>query len=185
MRFLFSILSISLLLISCSNQSELSKNFECKNLSLENSEPIKDFNNNFILKIPRSWKTELYYDKIQSEIFTADTTKQLTETFILDASYNLGTIEFDKQFKFKMDSLQNSQNLRIISSKKGTFQSKPSFWYVSKGIKNGHPYHQFNLTVVLSENTYFNSYADIYGDEFIDERICKAIAIIDEIEFLQ
>lgn len=185
MKLLFSLLTISLLLTSCSNESELSKYFHCKNSISENSEAIKDFNNNFTLRIPTSWKTELYYDKNQSEIFTADTTKQLTETFILDASYNLGSVEFDDQFQFKNDSLQTSKNLRIISSKKGIFQSKPSFWYVSKGIKNGHPYHQFNLTVVLSENTYFNSYADIYGDELIDERICEAIAIIDEIEFLQ
>lgn len=184
MKFLYLLILTSLLITSCSNQSELSKDFNCVNVEFEGLVSINDFNKNFTLKIPKDWKTELYYNKFQSEIFTADTTKQLTDTFIFDASYNLGTIEFDEKFLASNDSLQKSNNLEILNSKNGIFKSKPSFWYVSKGIKNGYPFHHFNLTVLLSENTYFNSYADIYGEENIDERICKAIALLDKIEFL-
>ena len=182
------ILQIGLLLIvlsSCSNQSELSRSFNCENSNNENKTIQKDFHNNFKLNIPISWKTELYYDNFQSEIFTADTVKQLTETYILDLSYNLGSVQFNDDYFFKNDSILSNRNLKIIKSKNILFQDKPSFWYVSKGVKNGYTYHQFNLTVVLSENSYFNSFIEVYGEDDVDSRICDAISIIENIEFLQ
>jgi hypothetical protein len=38
--------------------------------------------------------------------------------------------------------------------------------------------------VKISDNTYFNAYSEIYGEENIEERICKSIAIIETVEFL-
>ena len=180
---LFVILILTV--ISCSKQSELSKNFNCKNIELENTTPVSDFNKNFKLNIPSNWKTDLYYNKFQSEIFTADTTKQLTSTFILDGSFNLGKLHFNEDFYTKLDTILIAENLQKLKSANITFQSKPAFWYLAKGEKNNFTYHQFNLTVLLSENTYFNAYAEIYGEEAIENRICESIAIIESIEFLQ
>lgn len=174
-----------LILFSCSKKSELSKSFNCNSVEFKNTETVIDFNKNFRLSIPVSWKTELYYDKFTSEIFTADTTKQLSETFILDSSYNLGAVNFNSDFLAKNDSVATSKNYKIIKSETTTFQNKECYWYLLKGTKNNFPYHQYNFTLKLSENTYFNSYVEIYGEELIDERICQAISIIDGIEFLQ
>ncbi len=180
---LFTILILTF--ISCSKQSELSKNFNCKNIELENTAPVSDFNKNFNIRIPNSWKTDLYYDKFQSELFTADTTKQLTSTFILDASFNFGKLHFNEDFHQKTTAVLTAESLQKLKSDNTTFQSKPAFWYLAKGKKNNFTYHQFNITVILSENTYFNAYAEIYGDEAIENRICASIAIIETIEFLQ
>jgi len=183
-KHIFLIASV-IFLYGCSNKSELSKDFNCSFDDIQNTTQILDFNKNFKLSIPSSWKTELYYDKYTSEIFTADTTKQLSETFILDASYNLGEVIFNKDFFDKNDAIATTKNFEIIKSKTSSFQSKESYWYVLKGVKNNFPYHQFNLTVKLTNNTYFNSYVEIYGEDNIDGRICQAISMLDNIEILQ
>lgn len=176
---------VFLLFSGCSNQSEIGKKMNCSKTTYKNTKQITDFNKNFILSIPSNWKTELYFDNYQSEIFTADTLKQLSETYILAASHNLGTLNFDKDFHHRKDSVLSANNLKIISSGNESFQSKPSFWYVSKGTKNNFDYHRFTVLAKLSENTYFSAYAEIYGNMNIDERICESISLLESIQFLE
>jgi len=170
--------------INCKKQSELSKTFDCELAKTEKYLAINDFNNNFKIIVPSSWKTSLYYNDFQSEIFTADTTKQLTETFILDISYNLGELMINNDFVVKNDSILKSTNLQKVISRKDNFQLKQSYWFLVKGTKNNFPFHQFNIYVKLTENSYLNSYVEIYGENNIKERLCSAISIIEKIEFL-
>jgi len=185
MRKILISIVICVQLFSCTNQSELSKKYSCPSDKLEKYSTILDFNKNFKLDIPTIWKTELYFNKYQSEIFTADTTKQLTKSLILVASFSIGTLDFNSQFYKKVDSILLKNNLQIINSGNQPYQSKPTYWYVAKGVKNGFSYHQFNLTTKRSENTYFNVYSEIYGNENINERICKTISLLEKVEFLQ
>lgn len=185
MNRFFSLYIIIFALVSCSKPSGLSKEFNCESVNFENTARISDFNKNFRLSVPISWKTKLYYDNFTSEIFTADTIKQLSETFILNASYNYGEVNFNDGFFKRKDSLATSKKLQIIKSKSIRFQSKESYYTVLKGMKNNFPYHQFQLIVKLTDNSYFNSQVEIYGEDAVEARICEAIAILDEIEFLQ
>ena len=176
---------IVLFFISCSKLAKISEIFNCDVIEIKNSKTILDFNNTFILEVSSSWKTELYFSKYQSEIFVADTTKQLTESFILITSFNQGMLNFDANFHNKIDSISIKEKLQIINFGTQIFLLNPTYWYVSKGEKNGFTYHQFNVTIKLSENTYFNAYSEIYGDNNIEERICESIAILEKIKFLQ
>lgn len=185
MNYLFRFCILIVLFSSCSKPSELSKDFNCGSINLEKTTEITDFNKNFKLHIPTSWNTAFYYNNFTSEIFTADTIKQLTKTYILDASYNLGEVIFNQDFLARNDSISTSENLEIIKANNILFQSKEGYYFVSKGFKNKFPYHKLNLTVKLSPNTYFNSFVEVYGNEAVDDRICEAIAILDNIEFLQ
>tara|TARA_R110001583_G_scaffold44428_2_gene140878 strand:- start:757 stop:1314 length:558 start_codon:yes stop_codon:yes gene_type:complete len=185
MKYTLFVLSLFLILISCSNQSELSKSFDCKTKTLQNTTIISDFKNNFKIPIPNDWKTNLYYNEFQSEIFTADTIKQLSETYILDVSFNNGNLTFDTDFYKKTDSLFANLALTKINENTIQFQNKPAYWYVVKGIKNGFTYHQFNLYILISENTYITANSEIYGDNNIDNRICESISIIEKIELIK
>lgn len=176
---------IILLLSGCSKQSEIGKKMNCGPTIYENTKQITDFNKNFTLNIPSNWKTELYFDNYQSEIFTADTIKELSKSFILAASFNLGALNFDGDFHQRKDSVLSANNLKIIDSGNQSFQSKPSFWYVSKGTKNNFGYHRFTVMTKLSENTYFSAYAEIYGNTNIDKRICESISLLESIQFLE
>lgn len=185
MKYLLILSIITFTFFSCSKHSELAKTFDCNTTNLNNLITISDFKNNFKISIPNNWKTNLYYDNYQSEIFTADTIKQLSETYILDMSFNYGNLLFNDSFHKKTDSLLTSSNLQKIKSNAIQFQNKPAYWYVVKGTKNGFNYHQFNLIVINSENTYFTANSEIYGNNHIEERICESISILDKIEFLQ
>ena len=184
MKKLLSFLILVTVLISCSNQSELSKKFNCKNITLENTTSISDFKKNFKLKLATAWKKDLYYNRFQSELFAADTTKQLTDTFILVTSFNLGELNLNTSFYQKNDSILTASKLQKLDFGNLSFKEKPAYWYVAQGSKNNFEYHTFNLIIKLSENTYFNAYSEIYGAKNIDERICKSIAIIETVEFL-
>jgi len=185
MKKLIVLLVLFSVLIGCKRQSELNKTFDCTTIKLENTSTIKDFNKNFKISIPITWKTSMYYNEFQSEIFTADTTKQLTETFILDVSYNIGELKIDNDFIIKNDSILHSKNLKKIKSGNNNFQLKQSYWFLVNGTKNNFPFHQFNIYVKLTENSYLNSYVEIYGEDKIDERLCTALSILENIEFLQ
>jgi hypothetical protein len=176
---------IFLLISACSKQSEIGKKMNCSPTNYKNTKQITDFNKNFTLNIPSNWKTELYFDNYQSEIFTADTLKQLSETYILAASFNLGTLNFDSDFHHRKDSVLNANNLKIIDSGNESFLKKPSFWYISKGTKNNFDYHRFTVLTKISENTYFSAYSEIYGTTNIDERICESISLLESIQFLE
>ena len=185
MKKSIGLILVLIVLFSCKKESELSKIYNCNTAELENLKEYLDFKNNFKLNIPINWKTSKYYSENQSEIFTADTTKRLSESFILDASYNFGALEFTPQFNQKTDSILSVQQLEKIKSGSIIFQQKPAYWYLVKGEKKGLTYHEFNLWVINSKTTYFNAYAQIYGDSLIDERICTFIGIIDKVEFSQ
>jgi hypothetical protein len=159
--------------------------FNCNNIDLTDTKNISDFNKNFKLDIPISWNTALYYNSYQSEIFTADTTKQLTESFIFDVSFNLGELNFDDNFYKKTDSILTANNLQIVKSGNHRFQEMPAYWYLVKGSKRGFTFHQFNLMVKNTPNAYFKAYSEIYGDEHINERICESIGLLKNIEFLE
>lgn len=176
---------IFLLISGCSKHSKIAKKMNCSPTTYKNTKQITDFNKNFTLAIPSDWKTELYFDNYQSEIFTADTIKQLSETFILVTSFNLGALNLDSDFHRRKDSVLNVNNLKITDSGNQSFQSKPSFWYVAKGTKNNFNYHRFTVLTKISENTYFSAYSEIYGDANIDKRICESISLLESIQFLE
>lgn len=176
---------IFLLILGCSKQSEIGKKMNCSPTTYKNTKQITDFNKNFTLNIPSNWKTELYFDNYQSEIITADTIKQLSDTFILSASFDMGALNFDSDFHRRKDSVLKVNNLKIIDSGSQTFQSKPSFWYVTKGTKNNFEYHRFTVLTKISENTYFSAYSEIYGNSNIDKRICESISLLESIQFLE
>ncbi|SDW90274.1 hypothetical protein SAMN05444411_102427 [Lutibacter oricola] len=179
------IILLTVLVISCKKQSQLSARFDCGNESVSNTKQILDFNKNFKVSIPSSWNTQLHYSTSQSQIFTADTTKQLSKTYILDTSFNYGEINFDSDFIKKTDSIIKSKNLILVTSEKEKFKNKDSFWYVVKGLKQKMTYHQLNMIIKLSNNTYFSANVDVYGDTRINERLCESLSILNSVEFLE
>lgn len=174
---------LSIFLAACSTQSDLEKIFQCNSSIEKPNKVISDFKKNFTLSIPNYWKTELYYNEFQSEIICADTTKQLTDTFILDVSFNYGNLKFDTDFYRKNDSILKSFNYQKTNSNTFKFQSKSGYYNIIKGQKNKFPYNQLNIYVILSENTYLYVNSEIYGEDNVNERVCESIAIINQIEF--
>lgn len=168
---------------SCSYTSKISKDLGCNATSYNNLEVIKDFKENFTVQFPDNWKTNLYYDNNQSSIYTADTTKQLTETFLVDITQVSRKLELNNDFiqKFKT-SLLNGM-LVETTSYETKFQGKETYYSRAMGKKNDYNYEVCNLFIKTGDNSYIHAKAEVYGDSLVNERICNAMSLIEKIEY--
>ena len=184
MKNSFILLLVILSILSCKQKTNLQKEFLCEVKSISNTEEVIDFKNKFSIEIPKTWKTQLYYDTIQTQIMTADTTKNFTNTYALIFEYNSGNLKIDDTFlEEELQKLQK-ENLLVLKNKKDNFKGKPCIWFVSKGKKLKYDYYYFELFVKQNKNHYFKISSDIYGDENIDERFCESIAYIETLKFI-
>ena len=112
-KVILLILTISV--ISC-QKNELSDEFNCKTTSeFSEVKEIRDVLKKFKITLPTKWKTQLYYDDFQSEIYSADTTKSLKETYILDISWHQGELNLDEFFDQTVrDTLAIKEGLSLV-----------------------------------------------------------------------
>ncbi|MCK5678260.1 MAG: hypothetical protein KAH72_07265, partial [Flavobacteriaceae bacterium] len=102
MKQFFIILILFLTLISCQKE-DLTEVFNCKGTTnFSKTKEYTDVLKHFKINIPKSWNTELYYDEFQSELYSADTTKRLTETYIVDITWHQGELVFNNDFEQKV-----------------------------------------------------------------------------------
>lgn len=167
-------------LASC-NSSKLQKDFNCNSNSFSNLKTLTDFRKNFKIKIPENWKTNYYYDNVVSSIYAADTTINLTKTILIDASFVLNPIEIDSVFIEKMKTESKNMGLQEVTSKTTTFLKQPSYYNVFEGKKGKYKYTILNI--FTKDNLGFlHVKTEIYGDSLVNERICKAINLVEKIE---
>ena len=131
MKYNFFFLII-IVLSSCSKKTQFINEFDCEVVAFQNLERIEDVKKLFSVYYPDSWKTNLYYDKNQSSIYTADTTKQLKETMLLDITHISSELVFDSNFIRKFNSNLKQQQLTVINSNKILFRDKPTFYSEAK-----------------------------------------------------
>jgi hypothetical protein len=182
MKYNFFFLII-IVLSSCSKKTQFINEFDCEVVAFQNLERIEDVKNFFSVYYPDSWKTNLYYDKNQSSIYTADTTKQLKETMLLDITHISSELVFDSNFIRKFNSNLKQQQLTVINSNKILFSDKPTFYSEAKGVKNKFRYSVLNLFIKLDEKNYIHSTIEVYGDSLRRKRICKGINLLEKTIF--
>lgn len=170
-------------LVGCNKPNELAKQFNCKSKLKLPSAAVYDYNKNFTISIPNNWKTELYFNKTDSDIYAADTTKQLTESFILNTSFTMGNLDFGTAFFSKIDSVLSTENMTKTNAFFSDFNNKKSYWYLIKGKKNGFVLTELNGYVYVSEKNYWRCSVAIYGENQINERTCEAIAVLQTVSF--
>ena len=169
-----------LLLFSCNSNSRISKEMDCKKTSFQNLEIVDDVYKNFSVELPKNWKTNLYYDNSQSSIYAADTTKQLTETYLVDITLISSQLEFDANFILDYKNKLTNDNLVETSSFETPFLEKKSYYSRALGKKQGYPYEIINVFVQINERSHLHAKAEVYGDSLTNERLCKAIQLIEK-----
>ena len=185
MKKLIALIVVLFTLNSC-QQSKFEREFECETpLQYTQTKTYKDVLNHFEIDLPSSWKTELYYDEYQSAVYTADTTKSLRETFILDISWRQGELVLNKDFEVKV--AENARrNLKLIPVKSGfgEYLDQPAYYHISTGKSDDLSWHYLEVYVQHKVDEYYSFTAKIYGDEFVSERICSSFSIFGDIVFL-
>ncbi len=171
---------ITSILFSC-NSNLIAKDFDCQTSSYSNLEKVTDYKKNFDISIPKNWKTKLYYDDAVSSIYSADTTVSLTNSTLIDASYVLNTTPINDEFINKVKADNAKLKLEEVKSKKTTFINNEAYYNLAKGKKGKFKYHVLN--VFSNANTGFmHIKTEVYGDSLVNERICKAIKLIHNIQ---
>ena len=180
MKFRNSIFPIILVCFLSCNKSQLSKDLGCDVKRIQNLETIEDVHKKFSLQLPSHWKTNLYYDNKLSSIFSADTTKQLTETYLVDVTQINSEIKFDTDFLVGYQNQLKNQQLVESSSFETPFLKKESFYSRALGKKAGYPYQVINLFIRLNGESHIHAKAEVYGDSLANERLCKALSLIEK-----
>lgn len=185
MKYKAAIVVIFLTLSACQN-SEFEKEFECDTpTTFTQTKTYKDVLKHFEIDIPNAWKTELYYDEYQSSLHTADTTKALRETFILDIAWHQGELILNKDFEVRV--AQNAtRNLRLVPVKSGfgEYLGHPAYYHIATGKSDDLSWHYLEIYVQHKVDEYFTFTSKIYGNEFVSERICSSFSVFNEIAFL-
>lgn len=181
MRYFTLLLAFVFVGFSCSKQSNISKDFNCNTSTYDNLETLNDFKKNFSIQLPKNWKTNYYYDDVVSSIYSADTTLSLTQATLIDASYILNPIAIDAKFINKVKSDNQKMQLQEVTSKKTTFLGKPSYYNLSIGEKGKYDYQILNIFTKTNMG-FLHVKTEIYGDSLVNERICKAVNLINKIK---
>lgn len=184
MRWLkFSI--IFLIFVGCKQPGQLSGAFTCDpsydlTLALET-----DLKTKFQIGIPSNWKVNLYQDEVQSSIYVADTTVALSNSILMDVTWVKDNIKFDKVFLLKNEQEELfKKNIKVLS-KEIEFQGKKAHYALYKGNKNNLPYQSLHFFIKIDEMSFLKVKIDVYGKEENQERLCKALSIIDQIKILE
>jgi len=186
MKKLALVVIIIISIISC-QRDDLKNEFNCKT-STNNSElkEYRDILKKFKIKLPSNWKTSLYYDEYQSKVYSADTTKNLTDTYILDIAWHQGELILNDDFAQRVkDTLAIKEQMSVVKSKFSKFQDKPCYWTLSKGKTAKYAYNNLQVYVKTEVDEYFTFTTKVYGDKNVDERICEAIQLSNKIVFIQ
>ncbi|MGB0890891.1 MAG: hypothetical protein ACPGUU_00970 [Flavobacteriaceae bacterium] len=176
------VLLFTLLISSCKTKTDLEKDFNCSTPTVSKLETVKDMKSIFSLQLPKHWKTNLFYDSLQSSIYTADTTRQLTETTILDITLIQDSIALNQDLKLKFEQAQLQKKLIVTKSKNINLINKPSYYFLSKGNKNNYPYQSLDVYILMNESNFILAKAEVYGDSLVNQRLCEAINLIEKIK---
>lgn len=170
----------------CKKQSKLSKIFDCKTaVEFNNLEIVEDLNKNFSLEIPKHWNINLYQDDVQSSIFTADSTKQLTKTYLIDVSMVHKNIKLDDTFKLQQEQENLSKKLINTHDKTFYFHDKSAVNFHYKGKKETYHYQTNHTFIKLSAQKFIFAKVEVYGDSLINNRFCEAFSLLEKMKFQQ
>lgn len=186
MKFLkiSALIFIPFLVLNCTNKNALQKEFNCSgSLNYSSFKESIDFKNTFEITIPKKFSEQLFYNNYQTSIMVADTTKSLTNSYMLEVNYNNGNLVIDNKLKLNVTSkLLKEEKLQVFQDGKTTINHKDAYWFKAKKEEGKYPYHQFLLLIKDTPTHYFEVKTKIYGEKNVEYRICESIAIIKSLK---
>ena len=180
-----TVLFLGLVLGGCKN-SRFEREFGCETpMGFSNTKTYKDVLSHFEIEIPKNWKTSLYYDEYQSKLYTADTTRNLSESYIVDVTWHQGELVINDEFdQLVSEQVGREFNLIPVKSGEGDFLDLPAYYHISTGKKNDLNWHYLQVYLKYDTDEYYTLTSKIYGNELVTERICASFALFKEFEFI-
>lgn len=186
MKYLFILAGLVMISSSC-KKNNVRDAINCRTTTnFSDTKEISGFLKHFKLKVPKSWKSELYYDETQSRFYSADTSKQLTDTYIIDVTWHQGEIELNEDFEQIIENnLKQNDHLTPFNGGFGYFKNLPCYYSLAKGVNSGFTYHYLQIYLKTNVDEYYNLTTKVYGDDFVEERLCESLSLFEGITFLE
>lgn len=182
MKYFLAIL-VLFSIISCNSLPDLNEDFPCVKIDtytdLQKNEDVRKM---FTIPLPKKWKVNLYFDDTKTSLYAADTTVSLTKTTLIDVTLVHKTVFIDKTFAQKITDDNKKMNLSEIRTNNVNLLNKPSYYSYAKGKKNNYSYHILNTFTKINSDNFLHVKTEIYGDSLVDQRICKALKLINKIQ---
>lgn len=176
-----------LTIFSCHKNSIFPKELtSCDKIySSEDLEQVVDFKQNFSIDIPKHWNTKMYYDNFRSEIFSADTIKPISETYILQVSHIQSAIQINDTLVKSLNKKSSDHHRTEELVKFHQFKDREALIFVSSGMENNLPLYILQDYVKIDQDQYLLMKVDIYGSENIEERLCEALQLLEKVSIFE
>tara|TARA_B100000809_G_scaffold264657_1_gene321076 strand:+ start:4723 stop:5136 length:414 start_codon:yes stop_codon:yes gene_type:complete len=135
------------------------------------------------MKIPLSWKKEMFVNQNETRLYFADTTRQLNETFIIDIGLNFSKTKIDSTFIREIKKqIQENKNTKLIKESKITLKEKPGFVIQTKIEELSIEKNCIEIYLNNKNDSYYILKIDAYGKENIESRFCEAIQLLNHLD---
>jgi len=180
------LICITLALVSC-KKTGIEKELGCGSVpKMGKTKEVRDILKKFKVVVPENWETQLYYDEFKSQIYAADTTKQLSETYILDIAWHQGELKLDDALaKSVSDTLSMREQMTTVKSGFGNFKKKQTYWNLSQGKRSNRLYTFIQMYLKTEEDEYFLMTTKLFGKVDVDARLCESLALFKSVKILE
>lgn len=157
--------------------------FSCKTINNESESDLKkvfDLKGKFEIELPSNWHKEYNSTEFSSGIISSDTTKEVSETIIINVNWNQDTIYINSHLEKLMDSLNLTVGLETKIKKSGRINEYRTYFNYSTRLDSTTELRYNQLLYILNSDSisgHILLMASIYGDS-ISQRQSEQIAEI-------
>jgi hypothetical protein len=181
--YLLSVFSFALLLTGCQQPSLQKALFgSCKSTQQEQAQKnIEDLHQRFEISIPSNWKKEFFIDSSSTRFYCADTTKELTDTYIIEIGHYTKNILLDTLFVKTIEGevLQKEKG-EVLQSKLVRLGKKKGYSIHSKYRRLGFDFQTVQSYFPNANGSLYLLKVEAYGTENSEARLCEGMALLDK-----
>ncbi|MGY5351241.1 hypothetical protein ACXGQW_01495 [Wenyingzhuangia sp. IMCC45533] len=176
---------LSLCLLSCKKKQDLSTLLGVdKKIEFDHAKVIRDVKNNYEIKIGDHWKRELYFDDYQSRIYAADTTRNYSNSFIIDVTRFKGKIILEDAFRNELKSkIEKKARNYIISEGYSKYKDLPAYYIFSFKKQSEQEIYTLDY-YIAEEDSYYLLKSTINTSKNLSNSLSESLAIFNSITFL-
>ncbi len=172
---------ILILLSACNTSPQLPGIFSCQSSNNGEMEKVEEFENNFDIQIPATWRTELYFVRNRSGIMTADTTRYYSDAYTMNIALVKGGLDLSPALRERLDSILRNNGYRILRDTFFSFHQKPSYLLWAENNNDTMPVHMLQHYIRINPEKYVVGKCEFFGDKNIDSKRCTALNILETI----
>jgi hypothetical protein len=155
-----------------------------KNDSESNLNKVIDVFGKFEIELPLNWHKEFNSTEFSAGIISSDTTKELSETIIINANWNQDTVFINSHLENFMDSLKTTHGLETKIKKTGSINGYRTYFNYGFGLDSMSDLKFNQLLYILKSDSlkgHILLTARIYGDTIKHEHSEQVSQIVESI----